>query len=57
VNHTVSGVRVRSKIVPAVAEVRALHAAHSHRPSPSRQPPAWLHAEQMNPSGHRSHSR
>jgi len=40
VNHTVSGVRVRSKIVPAVAEVRALHAAHSHRPSPSRQPPA-----------------
>ena len=29
VNHTVSGVRVRSKIVPAVTEVRRLQPAHS----------------------------
>jgi hypothetical protein len=28
VNHSVSGVRVRSKIVPAVVEVRAWHPAH-----------------------------
>ncbi len=40
VNHTVSGVRVRSKIVPAVTEVRPWQPAHSSRPSPSRQPPA-----------------
>jgi len=40
VNHTVSGVRVRSKTVPAVVDVRAWHRAHSNRPSPSRQPPA-----------------
>jgi hypothetical protein len=31
VNHTVSGVRVRSKIVPAVVDVRAPHPAHSNR--------------------------
>jgi hypothetical protein len=29
VNHTVSGVRVRSKIVPAVTDVRSWHARHS----------------------------
>jgi hypothetical protein len=40
VNHTVSGVRVRSKIVPAVTDVRPWQAAHSSRPSPSRQPSA-----------------
>jgi hypothetical protein len=39
-NHTVSGVRVRSKTVPAVGDVRALQTAHIHRPSPSRQPPS-----------------
>jgi hypothetical protein len=38
-NHTVSGVRVRSKIVPAVTEVRSPQPEHSNRPSPSRQPP------------------
>ncbi len=38
VNHTVSGVRVRSTIVPAVTEVRELHLANSVPPSPSRQP-------------------
>jgi DNA methylase len=37
VNHTVSGVRVRSKIVPAVTEVRPPQSAHMNRPSPSRQ--------------------
>jgi hypothetical protein len=39
VNQTVSGVRVRSKIVPAVTEVRWPQAAHMMRPSLSRQPP------------------
>jgi len=29
INHTVSGVRVRSKIVPAVTEVRSWHSRHS----------------------------
>ena len=38
VNQTVSGVRVRSKIVPAVTEVRLPHLEHMYRPSPSRQP-------------------
>jgi hypothetical protein len=38
-NHTVIGMRVRSKMVPAVTEVRAPHSAHMNRPSPSRQPP------------------
>jgi hypothetical protein len=56
-NQTVSGVRVRSKIVPAVAEVRAEQAPHSRRPSASRQAPAWPQRGQTNPSGQRSHSR
>jgi hypothetical protein len=57
VNHTVSGVRVRSKIVPAVTDVRCPHAAHMIRPSPSRQPRRMLHSRQMNPCGQRGHSR
>ena len=57
VNHTVSGVRVRSKIVPAVTEVRRLQPAHSYRPSPSRQPPACPHDGQAKPPGQRSQSR
>jgi len=40
VNQTVSGVRVRSKIVPAVTEVRSWHSRHSRRPSASSQAPA-----------------
>jgi hypothetical protein len=40
VNQTVSGVRVLSKIVPAVIEVRRLQVEHMIRPSPSRQPSA-----------------
>ncbi len=39
VNHTVSGVRVRSKIVPAVTDVRKPHSEHISRPSPKRQTP------------------
>jgi len=39
VNQTVSGVRVRPKIVPAVTDVRKLHPTHMNRPSPSLQPP------------------
>ncbi len=39
-NHTVSGVRVRSKMVPAVVEVRSPHPVHMNRPSPKRHPPA-----------------
>ena len=37
VNHTVSGVRVRSKMARAVTEVRLPHPGHMKRPSPSRQ--------------------
>ncbi len=36
-NHTVSGVRVRSNTVPAVTEVRPPHLEHINRPSPRRQ--------------------
>ena len=57
VNHTVSGVRVRSKIVPAVTELRVLHTEHLYRPSPRRQPSSCPHVGQMKPSGHRNHSR
>ena len=57
VNHTVSGVRVRSKIVPAVTEVRASQPAHLSRASLIRHPPAWPQRSQANPPGQRSHSR
>ena len=57
VNQTVSGVRVRSKIVPAVTDVRWPHPEHLERPSPSRQAPSWPQAAQAKPAGHRSHSR
>jgi hypothetical protein len=56
-NHTVSGVRVRSKIVPAVTELRPPHPEHLRRPSPSRQPPSWAQPAQAKPAGHLSHSR
>ena len=56
-NHTVSGVRVRSKIVPAVTDVRAPQPAHHNRPSASRQPPACAQPGHTNPSGQRNHSR
>ncbi len=57
VNHTVSGVRVLSKIVPAVTEVRCPQAAHMIRRSPVRQPPTPSHLAHSNPCGQRSHSR
>src|ERR1035437_9714874 len=55
-NHTVNGVRVRSKIVPAVTDVRCEHAAHSHRPSASRHPSTCPYSSQTNPSGDGSHA-
>jgi hypothetical protein len=55
-NQTVSGVRVRSKTVPAVGEVRSPQAEHLKRPSAIRQP-ACPQSGQANPSGQRSHSR
>ena len=57
VNHTVKGVRVLSKTVPAVTDVFAPKAAHLNRRSPSRQPPAWPQRSQTKPCGQRSHSR
>jgi hypothetical protein len=56
-NQTVSGVRVRSKIVPAVGDVRVPQPRHSNRPSASRHAPACPQSAQTNPSGQRSHSR
>ena len=56
-NQTVSGVRVRSKMVPAVTDGRLPQFVHMNLPSPSRHPPAWPHSGQTNPDGHRSHSR
>jgi hypothetical protein len=55
-NQTVNGVRVRSKIVPAVTEVRPPHRAHMNLPSPSRHPPC-PQSGQEKPEDHRSHSR
>jgi hypothetical protein len=52
-NHTVSGVLVRSYTVPAVTEVRPPH----NRPSPRRQPPPWPQSGHEKPAGQRSHSR
>ena len=56
VNHTVSGVRLRSNSVPAVTEVRLPQAAHLYRPSATAQPPC-PHFGQAKPPGHRSQSR
>ena len=56
-NQTVSGVRVLSKIVPAVADARALHPLQRNVPSAIRHPLAWAQLGQTNPSGHRNHSR
>lgn len=56
-NQTGSGVRVRSKIVPAVTEVRPPHPAHLNRAPPSRQPSLWPHPGHTKPAGQRSHSR
>src|SRR5450755_495619 len=57
VNHTVSGVRLRSNSVPAVTDVRLLQAAHLYRPSATAHPPPCPHFGQTKPPGHRSQSR
>jgi hypothetical protein len=56
-NQVLSGVRVRSKIVPAVTDVRREHALHIHNPAPVRQYSAPPHFGQTNPSGQRSLAR
>jgi hypothetical protein len=57
VDHTVSGVRLRSNSVPAVTDVRLPQAAHLYRPSATAHPPPCPHTGQANPPGHRSQSR
>jgi hypothetical protein len=57
VNHTVSGVRLRSNSVPAVTDVRLPQAAHLYRPSATAHPPPCPHFGQTKPPGHRSQSR
>ena len=57
VNHTVDGVRVLSKIVPAVGDVRPSHSPQRNRPSAIRQPTRCPQSGQANPSGQRTHSR
>jgi len=52
-----TGVRVRSKIVPAVTEVRFAHPEHVSRPSPKRHAASWPQTKHAKPAGHRSHSR
>lgn len=56
-NHAVSGVRVLSKMVPAVADVAERHVVQRYRLSPSAQPPGWPQVGHTNPYGQRSHSR
>lgn len=56
VNQTVSGVRVLSKIVPAVTGVRWPQLVHMSRRSPSRHAPVLAQVEHVQPSGQRSHS-
>lgn len=57
-NHELSGVRVPSKIVPAITEVLRPQFAHIHQcPPPARQLRDEPHSGQTNPSGQRSRSR
>ena len=56
VNQTVSGVRVLSKIVPAVAETFGLQTPHSHLASDQRHPAKLPQPGQTTPSGQRSQS-
>ena len=56
-NHGRSGVRVLSKIVPAVPDACRPQTEHSNRPTPNRHPCRLAHRAQRNPSGQRSHSR
>lgn len=56
-NHTVRGVFVRWKIVPAVADILRRQPLHHHRPSFMRHPVPPPHAGQENPSGQRNQSK
>jgi hypothetical protein len=61
-NHTAANkvrtrVRERSKIVPAVTEVRREHALHIHSPRPCASTPRPPHLGQTNPSDQRSLAR
>ncbi len=56
-NHSVSGVRVLSKIVPAVTDVLPEHPAHTQRPRPVRHPRRPPHEKHTMPSGQRNSSR
>jgi hypothetical protein len=55
-NQTVSGVRVRSKIVPAVTEVRREQPPHSTRPV-GQPPPAGITAGRAGELARPAHSR
>lgn len=48
---------MRSKIVPAVTDVRREHALHIHSPAPVRQYSRPPHRGQTNPSGQRSFAK
>jgi len=56
-HHIVSGVRVRSKMVPAVTEDRLWQPERMNLPSASRQPGVSPQSGQMNPLGQRNHSK
>ena len=53
-NHSVSGLRVFSKIVPAVTEVWCRHDRQTNRPREADQAAVSPQRGQTNPSGHRS---
>ena len=57
VNHTVSGVRVLSKIVPAVADTLRSQPPHFHRECANPYPTTLAQWGQTNPSGQRSQSK
>src|SRR5271157_5486855 len=48
-SQTVSGVRVRSKMVPAITDVRLPHPVHLNLPSPSCHPSEWPQDGQTKP--------
>jgi hypothetical protein len=56
-NQTVSGVRVLSKIVPAVTDTLRSQPPHFQRESANRHPAMLAQCGQTNPSGQRSQSR
>ena len=56
-NHTVSGVLVPAKMVPAVALTRRRHTAQEYRPSFNGQGAAPPQCGHLTPSGQRSHAR